>query len=75
MPRKKRQPKPLEDLPQKQIREVMRALASRGGKVKGISKARTSEQARAAVNVRWEKERAKKAGIDTPPSGECPPTP
>lgn len=77
MPRKKRQPKPLEDLPQKQIREVMRALGSRGGKVKGICKARTSDQARDAVNVRWAKARAKKqaADIDTQGTDECPPTP
>lgn len=97
MPRKKRKPKPLEELPtqqiqevmralgsrggeqeeppKKQIRQVMRALGSKGGKTTGKSKARTSEQARAAVNARWAKERAKKAKVDTPPSGECPPPP
>ena len=35
------------------------ALGKRGGKAgKGSAKARTSEQARAAANSRWEKERA-----------------
>jgi hypothetical protein len=32
-----------------------RATGSKGGKVKGPSKARTSEQARAAVMARWAK--------------------
>lgn len=32
-----------------------RAAGSKGGKVKGPSKARTSEQARAAINARWAK--------------------
>ena len=52
---KKNQPSPA------QIREVLRFLASRGGKAgTGKAKARSSEQARAAVNARWAKARAKK---------------
>jgi hypothetical protein len=34
-----------------------RATGSKGGKVKGPSKARTSDQARAAVMARWAKHR------------------
>jgi hypothetical protein len=33
----------------------VRKIGSKGGKVKGPSKARTSEQARAAVMARWAK--------------------
>jgi hypothetical protein len=65
MPRKK-QPKPASDLPPALIRKVMKAMGRKGGQVRGISKARTSDQARAAVNVRWEKERSKK--MDLPPN-------
>jgi hypothetical protein len=36
-----------------------RATGSKGGKVKGPSKARTTDQARAAVEARWAKYRAK----------------
>ena len=38
-----------------------RATGSKGGKVKSPLKARTSEQARAAVKARWAKYRAKQA--------------
>lgn len=79
MPRKKKKPEP-EELPPEMIREVMSAMGRKGGKVRGIAKARTSEQARAAVMVRWEKARKLKAetppaDIDKPGTGECPPTP
>jgi hypothetical protein len=37
-----------------------RAAGSKGGKVKSPLKARTSEQARAAINARWAKARAAK---------------
>lgn len=76
MPRKKKA-KPASDLPPELIRKVMRAMGSKGGKVKGSCKARSSEQARAAVNARWAKERAKKQAedIDTTGTDECPPTP
>lgn len=40
---------------------IAKHLASKGGSVKGKSKARTSEQARAAVNARWEKYRQETA--------------
>jgi hypothetical protein len=36
------------------------ALGRLGGKVTGPSKARTSEQARAAINARWSREAEKK---------------
>lgn len=39
------------------ISDYMAKMGSKGGKTKGESKARTSEQARKAVNVRWEKSR------------------
>ena len=38
-----------------------RATGSKGGKVKGPSKARTREQAQAAIRARWAKNRAKQA--------------
>ena len=38
-----------------------RATGSKGGKVKSPLKARTSEQARAAINARWAKHKAKPA--------------
>lgn len=76
MPRKKPKPKNTEDLPRELVRKVMRAMASKGGKVRGKCKARTSEQARAAVNARWARQREKEAEkVDTPPSGECQPPP
>ena len=40
---------------------VTRATGSKGGKVKSPLKARTSEQARAAINARWAKHKAKPA--------------
>ena len=60
MPRKKSKPKMESDLPPDLIKQVMAAMGRKGGKAKGLRKARSSEQARAAVNVRWEKERAAK---------------
>lgn len=57
---KKRNPKPPQDLPENLISKVMRAMGSKGGKVRGLSKARTSEQARAAANARWDKEKESK---------------
>ena len=38
-----------------------RATGSKGGRVKSPLKARTSEQARAAINARWAKHKAKPA--------------
>jgi hypothetical protein len=38
-----------------------RLTGSKGGKVKSPLKARTSEQARAAINARWAKHKAKPA--------------
>lgn len=38
----------------------MAAMGRKGGSAKGIRKARTSEQARAAVKVRWDKHKAAK---------------
>jgi hypothetical protein len=76
MPRKK-STEP--ELPPELIRQVMSAMGKKGGQAKGLRKARSSEQARAAVQARWEKERARRAqqapGIDTPGADECPPTP
>ncbi|HEY3853615.1 MAG TPA: hypothetical protein VGO67_04390 [Verrucomicrobiae bacterium] len=37
------------------VREYMASLGRKGGKASGDRKARTSEQARAAVTARWEK--------------------
>ena len=78
MPRKKKATD--NDLPPEILRQVMSAMGRKGGKVRGISKARSSEQARAAVMVRWDKARSRKAGeqgaeIDKPGTEECPPTP
>jgi hypothetical protein len=39
----------------------VRSIGSKGGKVKGPSKARTREQAQAAIRARWAKYRAKQA--------------
>jgi hypothetical protein len=45
----------------KEVREYLKKIASKGGKAgRGAAKARTSEQARAAVLKRWAK--AKKGG-------------
>ena len=52
---KKRKSKPAEDLPEDLISKVMSVMGRKGGQVRGLSKARTSEQARAAVMVRWNK--------------------
>jgi hypothetical protein len=40
-----------------------RATGSKGGKVKGPSKARTREQAQAAIRARWAKYRATQAKV------------
>lgn len=70
MPRKKK-PKTSSDLPPELIRKVMKEMGRKGGQVRGISKARTSEQARAAVNVRWAKQKAEKKKADeTEPPNE-----
>jgi hypothetical protein len=42
-----------------------RATGRKGGKVKGPSKARTSDQAKAAVQARWAKYRAKQKAKPT----------
>lgn len=43
-------------------REAMRRMGAKGGaKGTGAAKARSSEQARKAVNARWERERKRKA--------------
>ena len=47
-----------------QISAVMRAMGSKGGSVCGPQKARTSEQARAASRVRWDKARAARHEAD-----------
>lgn len=78
MPKKKKATD--NELPPEILRKVMSLIGKKGGKAKGIRKARSSEQARAAVQVRWDKERARKAGkqgaeIDKPGTEECPPTP
>jgi hypothetical protein len=43
----------------------VRSIGSKGGKVKGPSKARTTDQARAAVEARWAKYRAKQKAKPT----------
>ena len=46
------------------IKEYLAFIGSKGGRVTGASKARTSEQARKAVQERWRKYRkAKEASI------------
>ncbi len=60
MARKKPQTKPESDPPPDLIKQVMAAMGRKGGSAKGLRKARTSEQARAAVKVRWDKARAAK---------------
>jgi hypothetical protein len=49
-----------------QVRAYFSAMGKKGGSVKGVSKARTSEQAQRAVNARWEKYRlAKKESAES----------
>ena len=43
-----------------QVRAYFSAMGKKGGSVKGISKARTREQAQRAVNARWERYRLAK---------------
>jgi hypothetical protein len=45
-----------------QIRAYFSAMGKKGGSVKGVSKARTREQAQRAVNARWERYRTARAG-------------
>jgi len=45
-----------------QVRAYFSAMGKKGGSVKGVSKARTREQAQRAVNARWERYRAERAG-------------
>jgi hypothetical protein len=78
MPRKKKATD--NELPPEILRKAMSLIGTKGGKAKGIKKARSSEQARAAVQVRWDKVRARKAAaqaaeIDKAGTEECPPTP
>ena len=79
--KKAKQKPPPPALPEEILRQAMAEMGRRGGSKRGISKARSSEQARAAVNVRWAKYRAKQAKdaqgsrpIDTDGDNECPPT-
>ena len=53
-----------------QISAVMRAMGSKGGSVCGPQKARTSEQARAASRVRWDKARHNVAVMSDSPAPE-----
>jgi len=41
---------------------LARLIGARGGRVTGASKARTPEQARAAANIRWAKQKPAKEG-------------
>ena len=43
-----------------QVRAYFSAMGKKGGSVKGVSKARTREQAQRAVNARWERYRLAK---------------
>jgi hypothetical protein len=45
-----------------EVRAYFSAMGRKGGSVKGPSKARTREQAQRAVNARWERYRADRAG-------------
>jgi hypothetical protein len=45
-----------------QVRAYFSAMGKKGGSVKGVSKARTREQAQRAVNARWERYRAERVG-------------
>jgi len=51
----------------KAVREYMASLGHKGGSVKSPRKARTSEQARAAVMARWNKPGARKSGQKVKP--------
>jgi hypothetical protein len=49
-----------------QVRAYFSAMGKKGGSVKGVSKARTREQAQRAVNARWKKYRlAKKESTES----------
>ena len=43
------------------VREYLSSLGKKGGKASGACKARPSEVARAAINLRWDRYRAKQA--------------
>jgi len=43
-----------------QVRAYFSAMGKKGGSVKGVSKARTREQAQRAVNARWARYRLAK---------------
>lgn len=58
MARKKPTSKKESEPPPALIKQVMAAMGRKGGSAKGIRKARSSEQARAAVKVRWDKHKA-----------------
>jgi hypothetical protein len=45
-----------------QVRAYFSAMGRKGGSVKGVSKARTREQAQRAVKARWERYRAERTG-------------
>lgn len=68
MASKKPKSKPESDPPPDLIKQVMAAMGRKGGSAKGKRKARTSEQARAAVKVRWDKHKA--AAKPLPPESE-----
>jgi len=60
-PKPKPKPDPLQEIPPELLSQVMSALGKKGGAAgTGKAKARSSEQARAAINARWDKVRAKK---------------
>lgn len=58
MARKKTKPKAENEPSPDLIKQVMAAMGRKGGSAKGKRKARTSEQARAAVKARWDKHKA-----------------
>lgn len=60
MPKPKRSPK-TPPSPPPALSKVMAYLGAKGGAAgTGSAKARTTEQARAAITARWDRERAKK---------------
>lgn len=53
------------------VSRYLSKIGQKGGKAgKGAAKARSSEQARAAVNARWEKDRKAKAEEPPPPPAD-----
>jgi hypothetical protein len=53
----------------KSLKSHFVALGKKGGKAKGASKARTSEQASAAAKARWVKKKANATAQTPPDSG------